>query len=174
MPAWTYRPTLYVKSTLEDARLRALLEVKGAPAEVIEVTTPAQEIALAELNTERVYPVLIDRELVVYGSALDEYINERWPGPSLVPQEPIHRAQARMLVEWVKQWYRLPQHQQHAHLRSVEEVFQRGNKFFFGEQVTIVDVALAPLLASDDYEPTTTSFADYMARLSPASLRMAA
>lgn len=174
MPAWTYRPTLYVKSTFEDARVTALLQAKGSPAEVIVVSTPEQEIALAEINTDQIYPLLIDRDLVVYGVALDEYVHERWPGPQLIPHEPINRAQARMLTEWIKQWYTKPQAERHSHLNSVEAVFKNGNKFFFGDQFTIVDIALLPLLSDGEYDPSSVSFANYIERLSSDQLRAAA
>ena len=170
----TPRPTLYVKSTLEGARVRNLLVAKGLPAEVVEITCPEQEDALAEINAEGVYPVLVDRELVVYGPALDEYVHERWPGPQLMPQEPIARAQARMLALWVKGWYGRSRQEQLAHLRGVEAVFQPGNKYFFGDQPTVVDIALAPLLTSGDFEPATTIFARYISRLTPDAIRLAA
>lgn len=171
MPTWTARPTLYVKRTLEDERVRALLHEKGDPIEVIFVDEPEQEIALADVNVDQTYPVLVERTLVAYGTALDEYIHERWLGPQLLPHEPFRRAQARMLEGMIKRWYSLPSFELCDRIAEVEKVYEPSHLYFFGEQYTIVDVALLPLFKLDVYDPHTAAFADYMDRVSCAVKR---
>lgn len=165
MPIRAIRPTLYVKRTLEDERVRALLFEKDSSIRVEVVDDPEQEASLAEINTENVYPILIDRNLAIYGRPLDEFIHERWPCPQLLPDEPKQRAYARMLEQWICSWYSKPPAERLASLREVEHSFRRDHRYFFGHQLSIVDVALRPLLRVDDYDPATPHFADYIDRL---------
>lgn len=165
MPTWTSRPTLYVKQSLEDQRLRALLAEKGDPIEIVEVNSAQHELNLLDVNVDRVYPVLIERTLVAYGTPLDEYIHERWPGPQLLPLDPYRRAQARMLEGMIKKWYGLQSFELCDRIADVEKVFDPTHNYFFGSQFSIVDVALLPLFKLDVYDPATAAFSDYMDRV---------
>ncbi len=158
------RPTLYVSESLESQRVTALFAEKGSPVPVVYLDHEVEKLLNAADVGGR-YPVLVDRGLVVFGSPLDEYIHERWPGPQLLPIDPIHRAQARMLENWVREWYDADGFAKTKHLREVESVFDANNKFFFGPQVSVVDVALIPLLRSFPYKPLSPAFGRYIERL---------
>lgn len=165
MGIWTAKPTLYTKPGLESERVRALLAEKGSPVEVVEVTTAAQEEALSEVNVDGVFPILIDKGLVAYGHALDEYIHERWPGPQLIPTTPMQRAHARMLAGWIKEWYGLNSSEQNDRLLEVEHSYDASNRWFLGTTLSIVDIALMPLLFRRTYAPVTLGFSQYIERL---------
>lgn len=169
------RPALYVKATREDTRLRALFAEKGNPVDITVISSPEQEIALSEVNVDNVYPVLVDRHLILYGSALDEYVHERWPGPQLLPTDPTHRAYARMLEGYIRRWYSLPEPEVTKYLTGVEKLYDAKNTYFLGRLITVVDIALLPLVCNDAYDPETVAFADYIDRLcNAAAMRQAA
>ena len=157
------RPMLYCRQTLEDQRIRALIETKDPSVKIVEVNADL-ESQLSEINPDHVYPVLTDRRLIIFGHALDEFIHERWPAPQLLPIEPKRRAVARMLTEWVRGWYDLPLDQQLSHLYEFEMNYT-GARFYFGHDISAIDFAARPLLAAWDYDPVTARFADYMDRL---------
>ena len=49
-------------------------------------------------------PVLVDGDLVVYESnIINEYLEEKYPNPRLMPREPAARAAARQLIHWANQ-----------------------------------------------------------------------
>lgn len=164
MSVLTSKPTLYATDTLESKRVRAMLGEKGKPIEVVRVTDEIKE-ALDEINAEGVYPLLVDRGLVAYGHALEEFIHERWPGPQLLPLDPLQRAQARMLAELIRSWYGLDGFAKMKHLREVESAFEPTHRFFFGPQVSVVDIALIPLLHDFPFRPLSQHFAQYIERL---------
>ena len=56
---------------------------------------------LLELNPYAKVPVLIDGDGVVYESAIvNEYLEERYPAPRLLPSDNAKRAQARIWVDF--------------------------------------------------------------------------
>ena len=57
--------------------------------------------ALLELNPYAKVPVLIDGDGVVYESAIvNEYLEERYPAPRLLPSDNAKRAQARIWIDF--------------------------------------------------------------------------
>lgn len=92
--------TLY---TTEDGiqchRVRLILAAKGVTYER-EMVDPAQPPEdLAELNPYGDVPTLVERDMVLYDTAVVcEYLDERYPHPPLMPVDPVHRAQYRMAL----------------------------------------------------------------------------
>ena len=54
---------------------------------------------IAVINPYNRVPVLVERDLVLYEpNIINEYIDERFPHPQLMPADPIMRARARQLL----------------------------------------------------------------------------
>lgn len=143
---WAATMTVYTAPhALESHRLRLLLEEKEVPIryETLTPDTP-WPTELLRVNPNQVMPFITDKNFILYGSAtVDEYINERYPYPQLLPYEPTDRAIARFLVDQLRATYTEPP------LRSwgtLVEALWSASPWFLGQDFTIVDVAAAPLL----------------------------
>ena len=145
-PFWAATMTVYTDPhALESHRLRLLLEEKEVPARHQSLSPneswPAE---LLHVNPTQVMPFITDKNFLLHGSAtLDEYINERYPFPQLLPYEPTDRAVARFLVDQLRAAYPEPS------LKSwtaLTEALWSASPWFLGQDFTIVDIAAAPLL----------------------------
>ena len=141
-------------------RCRIVLFEKGMDFEVIDVDLYNKPEDIAVINPYNRVPVLVDRDLVLYESnIINEYIDERFPHPQLMPPDPIMRARARQLLHTFE-------HELSAHLEALE-ANQKGvdknrghvrdqltqlapiftkQKFMLGDEFSMLDVAIAPLL----------------------------
>ena len=141
-------------------RCRIVLFEKGMDFEVIDVDLYNKPEDIAVINPYNRVPVLVDRDLVLYESnIINEYIDERFPHPQLMPPDPIMRARARQLLHTFE-------HELFAHLEALE-ANQKGvdknrghvrdqltqlapiftkQKFMLGDEFSMLDVAIAPLL----------------------------
>ena len=141
-------------------RCRIVLFEKGMDFEVIDVDLYNKPEDIAVINPYNRVPVLVDRDLVLYESnIINEYIDERFPHPQLMPPDPIMRARARQLLHTFE-------HELFSHLEALE-ANQKGvdkvrahvrdhltqlapiftkQKFMLGEEFSMLDVAIAPLL----------------------------
>jgi len=71
------------------------------PYELIEVDLKNKPKELWEQNPYGKVPVLVDGDVVVYESAIiDEYLDERYPEPSLMPKDLGLRARARIWIDF--------------------------------------------------------------------------
>ena len=76
-------------------RCRIVLFEKGMDFEVIDVDLYNKPEDIAVINPYNRVPVLVDRDLVLYESnIINEYIDERFPHPQLMPPDPIMRARS--------------------------------------------------------------------------------
>ena len=76
-------------------RVRIVLAEKGLDAHVVETDPARPPEDLIDLNPYQTVPTLVDRDLVVYEPGIIcEYLDERFPHPSLASTEPATRAQA--------------------------------------------------------------------------------
>jgi RNA polymerase-associated protein len=67
--------------------------------QVIDVDLFNKPEDIAIINPYNRVPVLVDRDLVLYESnIINEYIDERFPHPQLMPPDPQTRAKARQLL----------------------------------------------------------------------------
>jgi RNA polymerase-associated protein len=100
--------TLY--SRAEDARchrVRIVLSEKALDTRVVEVDPARPPEDLIDLNPYQSVPTLVDRDLVVYDPGIIcEYLDERFPHPSLASSDPAARAQARVALRRIEHdWY---------------------------------------------------------------------
>jgi RNA polymerase-associated protein len=142
-------------------RCRIVLYEKGMDFEIIDVDLMNKPEDLAVMNPYNTTPVLVERDLVLYESnIINEYIDERFPHPQLMPADPVMRARARLFL------FRFEQ-ELFSHVKSLESgpskahekarLYIRENliqiapifvkqKFMLGEDFSMLDVAIAPLL----------------------------
>jgi RNA polymerase-associated protein len=150
-------------------RCRIVLYEKGMDFEVIDVDLFNKPEDIAIINPYNRVPVLVDRDLVLYESnIINEYIDERFPHPQLMPPDPIMRARARQLLhtfehelferipiletanqkekekEKEKELDRTRAHVRD-HLIQLAPIFTK-QKFMLGDEFSMLDVAIAPLL----------------------------
>ncbi|AYH42676.1 glutathione S-transferase N-terminal domain-containing protein [Azoarcus sp. DN11] len=142
-------------------RCRIVLFEKGMDFEVIDVDLYNKPEDIAVINPYNRVPVLVDRDLVLYESnIINEYIDERFPHPQLMPPDPIMRARARQLLHTFE--HELFSHidvleknqkgtvdKSRAHVRDqlvqLAPIFVK-QKFMLGDEFSMLDVAIAPLL----------------------------
>ena len=86
--------------------VRMVLAEKGVTVDIQDVNPARLPRQLSELNPYSTVPTLVDRELVLYQTAvIIEYLDERFPHPPLLPVYPVARAQSRLLIHRVeKDW----------------------------------------------------------------------
>ena len=141
-------------------RCRIVLYEKGMDFQVIDVDLYNKPEDIAVINPYNRVPVLVDRDLTLYESnIINEYIDERFPHPQLMPPDPIMRARARQLLhtfelELFSHIEALEQNQKSAeksriHVRDqlvqLSAIFAK-QKFLLGDEFSMLDVAIAPLL----------------------------
>jgi len=142
-------------------RCRIVLYEKGMDFEIIDVDLMNKPEDLAVMNPYNRTPVLVERDLVLYESnIINEYIDERFPHPQLMPADPVMRARARLFL------FRF-EHELFSNIEAIEKGTQKQGdkgraiirdnltqiapvftkqKFMLGEEFTMLDVAIAPLL----------------------------
>lgn len=83
-------------------RVRLVLHEKGQPYESRVVSPGDVGEEVRERNPKGEVPVLEADGVVIYEAGIiAEYLEERFPEPSLWPQDPLERARARMLLDWI-------------------------------------------------------------------------
>jgi RNA polymerase-associated protein len=141
-------------------RCRIVLYEKQMDFQVIDVDLFNKPEDIAVINPYNRVPVLVDRDLVLYESnIINEYIDERFPHPQLMPPDPIMRARARQLLHTMEQELfshidTLEKNQKAAersrlHVRGrlieLAPIFTK-QKYMLGNEFSMLDVAIAPLL----------------------------
>ncbi len=145
----------------QSHRTRIVLYEKDVECQVVDVDVKKKPRELGELNPYNTVPTMVDRDLVLYDShIINEYLDERLPHPPLMPVDPVSRAKARlMLMRFERDWYSvLPdlassdkKRGQNARnilrdgLTVISPVFKE-QQFILGEELSLVDCTLAPLL----------------------------
>jgi RNA polymerase-associated protein len=141
--------------------VRTVLAEKGITFEVSNVEPGKIPEDLVDLNPYNSVPTLVDRELVLYGTrVINEYLDERFPHPPLMPVDPVSRAKSRLALYRIdKDWYSQVDILESGNGKAADqarkilqdsliasaEVF--GVKpFFLSDEFSLVDCAIAPLL----------------------------
>jgi stringent starvation protein A len=142
-------------------RTRIVLFEKDVECQIVDVDLTKKPRELADLNPYNQVPTLVDRDLVLYESnIINEYLDERLPHPPLMPVDPVSRARARlMLLRFDRDWYNLLPEVTGADKKTAQRarnVIRDGlavispifkdQQFVLGEECSLVDCALAPLL----------------------------
>ncbi|MDQ3259447.1 MAG: glutathione S-transferase N-terminal domain-containing protein [Burkholderiales bacterium] len=154
--------TLYSGTTDPfSQRCRFVLFEKGMDFQIIDVDLYNKPEDIAVMNPYNQVPILVERDLVLYESnIINEYIDERFPHPQLMPADPIMRARARLFLyrfekELFSQIDNLDSASQQKsdkarqiirdNLVQIAPVFTK-QKFMLGDEFSMLDVAIAPLL----------------------------
>jgi stringent starvation protein A len=159
--------TLYSGTTCPfSQRCRIVLYEKGMDFQIIDVDLYNKPEDLAVMNPYNRTPVLVERDLILYESnIINEYIDDRFPHPQLMPADPVMRARARLFLfrfenelfanvdaieggtqkqaEKARQIIR-------DNLTQIAPVFVK-QKYMLGEEFSMLDVAIAPLLWRLDF-----------------------
>jgi glutathione S-transferase len=92
------------KSSPNCQRVKVVLAEKNLPYEIVPIDLRKQEQKTPEylkLNPYGKVPVLVDDGTVLYESCIiNEYLNEKYPNPPLMPADLGKRANARILTDY--------------------------------------------------------------------------
>ena len=92
------------KSSPNCQRVKIVLAEKNLPSEIVPVDLRAKEQKTPEylkLNPYGKVPVLIDDGTVLYESCIiNEYLDEKYADPPLMPKDPGKKAKARILIDY--------------------------------------------------------------------------
>lgn len=142
-------------------RCRIVLFEKGMDFEVIDVDLMNKSEDVAAMNPYGKVPVLVERDLILYeANIINEYIDERFPHPQLMPPDPVMRGRARLFLHRFEQ-------EIYSHVDAIEHGVAKSadkaratirdnltqlaqilghQKFLLGNDYSMLDVAIAPLL----------------------------
>lgn len=143
-------------------RCRFVLFEKGMDFEIRDVDLFQKPDDIMMMNPYGQLPILVDRDLILYESnIINEYIDERFPHPQLMPADPVMRARVRLMlltferelfvhVQTLENPARQSEHEAAAkqitdQLTQLSPIFAH-NKYMLGDDFTMPDIALAPLL----------------------------
>jgi RNA polymerase-associated protein len=134
--------------------------------QIIDVDMYNKPEDIAVMNPYNRLPVLVERDLILYeANIINEYIDERFPHPQLMPADPVMRARARLFlfnfeVELFTQVDALEGGNARAQEKSRSHVADRltelapvftKQKYMLGDEFSMLDVAISPLLWRLDY-----------------------
>ena len=161
--------TLYSGITCPfSQRCSFVLYEKGMDFEIKDVDIFNKPEDLAVMNPYNQVPVLVERDLILYESnIINEYIDERFPHPQLMPGDPVMRGRGRLvLYRMEKELFSLVQVLETPESTNKEQAKAREaigngltllapsfakNKYILGDDFSMIDVALSPLLWRLDY-----------------------
>lgn len=151
-------------------RCRFVLFEKGMDFEIRDIDLFNKPKDISIMNPYSQVPIMVERDLVLYESTIiNEYIDERFPHPQLMPTDPLNRARARlMLFNFEKELfihvYTLENEKNKItdkrrekaiyeirdRLTTLAPLFSK-NKYMLGDEFSMLDITLAPLLWRLDY-----------------------
>ena len=143
-------------------RCRFVLFEKGMDFEIKDVDLFNKPEDISVMNPYGQVPILVERDLILYESnIINEYIDERFPHPQLMPADPVMRARARLfLFNFERELF---VHVQTLENSNNQKAVDKGkllirdrltqlapillkNKYLLGDDFSMLDVAIAPLL----------------------------
>ncbi|WP_071057746.1 glutathione S-transferase N-terminal domain-containing protein [Pelistega sp. MC2] len=151
-------------------RCRFVLYEKGMDFEIKDIDLFNKPEDISVMNPYGTVPILVERDLILYESnIINEYIDERFPHPQLMPADPIMRARTRLFLHnFEKELF--------VHVSVLEDRSKRAdealltktrniirdrlsqiapvmvkNRFMLGDEFSMLDVTMAPLLWRLDY-----------------------
>jgi len=143
-------------------RCRFVLFEKGMDFEIRDVDLFNKPEDINVMNPYGQVPILVERDLVLYESNIvNEYIDERFPHPQLMPADPVMRARTRLfLFNFERELFVHVQALENSNNQKLVEKARSTirdrltqlapimlkNKYMLGEDFSMLDVALAPLL----------------------------
>jgi len=138
-------------------QVRIVLAEKGVNVDIHYVTADNMPEDLYEVNPYGTAPTLIDRELGLYrANIINEYLDERFPHPPLMPVYPVARGRCRLMMDRIERdWYELTRkieagddsarQELKESILAIAPVFAE-QPYFMSEEFSLVDCYLAPLL----------------------------
>ena len=136
------------------ARVRIVLAEKGVEYETVVIDLDDRPAWIYEKNSAGRVPVLEEDAFLLPESAvIDEYLNERYPDPPLLPDDPGERALARTLVfrfdDLSKPYYALRRGDEDARARLDRELAKldallAAQPFLTGRVFGLTDIAYVP------------------------------
>ena len=147
--------------SIECHRVRFVLAEKSINVDIINVSNNESAAAdLAELNPYNETPTLVDRDLLLHNAGvINDYLDERYPHPPLMPVDPVSRARLRLVHHRVlRDWFPLAQEIENSTGRKAEkakqqlkesivaanDLFQQAD-YLISNELSLVDCTLAPL-----------------------------
>ena len=143
-------------------RCRFVLFEKGMDFEIRDVDLFNKPEDINTMNPYGQVPILVERDLVLYESnIINEYIDERFPHPQLMPADPVMRARTRLfLFNFERELFVHVQTLENSNNQKAMEKARTTirdrltqlspimlkNKYMLGDDFSMLDVALAPLL----------------------------
>jgi len=142
-------------------RCRFVLFEKGMDFEIRDVDLYNKQEDINVMNPYGQVPILVERDLILYESnIINEYIDDRFPHPQLMPADPVMRARARLfLYRFENELFCHVDTLEKGNAKTVDKARQiiRDNltviapvfakqKYMLGEEFSMLDVAIAPLL----------------------------
>ncbi|MGE4369885.1 MAG: glutathione S-transferase N-terminal domain-containing protein [Burkholderiaceae bacterium] len=145
-------------------RCRFVLFEKGMDFEIRDIDLYNKPEDIAVMNPYGQVPILVERDLILYESnIINEYIDERFPHPQLMPADPVMRARTRLfLYNFEKELFvhvSVLEDRSNSDSAAQETARQNirdrlaqlaplllKNKYMLGEEFSMLDVAVAPLL----------------------------
>lgn len=150
------------ETSLDCHRVRFVLAEKGINVDIVNVSVDESAAAdLAELNPYNQAPTLVDRDLLLYDAGvINDYLDERYPHPPLMPVDPVSRAQLRLVHHRILQdWYSLAYEIESSEGKDAEQAARQlkegiiaANELFkisdymLSDELTLVDCSLGPLM----------------------------
>ena len=144
-------------------RCRFVLNEKACDFEIQDVDLYNKPPEIDAMNPYGDVPILVERDLTLYNpNIINEYIDERFPHPQLMPADPIQRARARLFLytferelfsfvrvlenrDETEKRKAIARNQIREQLMQLSPIFAK-NKFLMGDEFTMLDVTMAPLL----------------------------
>ena len=142
-------------------RCRIVLFEKGMDFEVIDVDLSNKPEDLSILSPYSDSPVLVERDLVLTdANIINEYIDERFPHPQLMPADPVMRARARLFLKDFESQLFIHMKALESNEKSKKDVAKKivtetliqltpiitKQEYLLHEEYSMLDVAMAPLL----------------------------
>jgi RNA polymerase-associated protein len=146
-------------------RCRFVLFEKGMDFEIRDIDLYNKPEDISVMNPYGQVPILVERDLVLYESnIINEYIDERFPHPQLMPADPVMRARTRLfLYNFEKELFVHVSVLEDRNAKVDEKRMDRArqnirdrlaqlapmllkNKYMLGDEFSMLDVAVAPLL----------------------------
>jgi glutathione S-transferase len=145
-----------------------VLEEKGIPYQYVETNPYKKDPEYLKINPKGLVPSIVyDGRSIYESGVLNEFLEDAFPniGPSLFPPHPADRARARMWIDHLNKSvlpanFRLQQAQtaelQDANrkeliegLKKFQDAMDSEGPWFFGEQISLVDLSVAPWIVRD-------------------------
>ena len=142
-------------------RCRIVLFEKGMDFEVVDVDLTNKPEDLSTLSPYSDYPVLVERDLILTdANIINEYIDERFPHPQLMPPDPVMRARARLFLKDFESQLFTNMPDLESQDKEVSESARKivtdilmqispilgKQAYLLHEEYSMLDVAIAPLL----------------------------